>query len=154
MQDAAKQLSQAFRKMVIMHRRVLDKAALTTGVYRGQHRMLMEIFHHPGRSQKELADLMDMSPAAVAVRLKTLEKDGYIQRIVDPNDNRFHQIELTQLGEKVAHQSVRLFHTIDGHMFDGCTEEEVKVLLSCFEKIHQNLQEMEKSTGIGKEEME
>lgn len=149
MHKQAQRLSEEFRRMVTLHRRVLDRAAATTGVYRGQHHILMEISRNQICSQKELADIMDMSPAAVAVGLKKLEKGGYVRRFTDPKDNRFRQIQLTESGEQVARQSVELFSSIDGSMFDGCTQQEVQVLLDCFEKICRNLLEMEKQVAGG-----
>ena len=72
---------QAFIKADIMHRRAIEQWATDAGMHRSQHRMLMYLTRCKGTpSQKDLAKHFDISPAAVAVTLKKLENDGYIER--------------------------------------------------------------------------
>lgn len=50
---------------------VVLKKVNHTGVYQSQHRLLMHLNHHPNCSQIEIAREMEISPAAVAVSLKS-----------------------------------------------------------------------------------
>ena len=144
MEADVQELARKFRQMNMQHHRTLDHAVAKTGVYRGQHHMLMTIHRNRMCSQKELAQWMDISPAAVAVSLKKLEKDGYVRRIVDDADNRRHKIDLTEQGEQVVLQSYALFQAVDGKMFACCTEEERKIFSSCLDKMYESLREMER----------
>ena len=51
-----------------------------------------------GVKQKDLRKELDVSPAAVSELVSKLEKDGYVERKVDPSDKRATLITLTELG--------------------------------------------------------
>ena len=50
-----------------------------TGVYQSQHRLLMEISRNPNASQKDIARIMDVSAATVAVSLKNLKREDMLK---------------------------------------------------------------------------
>jgi DNA-binding MarR family transcriptional regulator len=89
-------------------------------------------------SQKELAEHVNITPAAVTATLKKLEQGGYIERSVG-NDNRYNEIAITSLGKKVVEETKMMFTDIDTHLFESLTNEEIKGLISCFEKIQDNI---------------
>lgn len=70
------------------------------------HPMLMCILHTAGargadgQTQRELAQLLHVSPAAVATSLKSLEKKGYICREPEPGDARRNRVTLTDKGQR------------------------------------------------------
>ena len=64
-------LSFLFRRTDRQLRRCIEKKVNHTGVYQSQHRLLMHLNHHPNCSQIEIAREMEISPAAVAVSLKS-----------------------------------------------------------------------------------
>lgn len=121
-------------------KRIIEKKAVSTGVYRSQHHLLMHIFFHENCSQIELAEKSEISPAAVAVSIKKLEKGGYIKRICKENDNRTNQIIITQKGNEVVKESIRMFRDIEETMFEGFSEEEIQQLNYYFDKMHHNLE--------------
>ena len=65
---------------------------------------------------------MDISPAAVAVSLKKLERGGYIKKDLDTADNRIHQIQVTQKGQEVVEKSHLIFEEMEKTIFKGFTE--------------------------------
>ena len=71
------------RRMILtnqMHKRVLEKNLEGTGIHRGQHRLLMALACDQFQSQVELARKLEVTPATIAVSLKSLEKTGMIDR--------------------------------------------------------------------------
>lgn len=86
---------------------------------------------------------MDVSTATVAVSLKKLQKGGYIDKIVDQEDNRLNKIVITDKGNKVVDQSKQILDSIDQKIFSGFTEEEVYTLYTLFQKLNRNLTIME-----------
>ncbi|MGI5893697.1 MAG: MarR family winged helix-turn-helix transcriptional regulator [Candidatus Merdivicinus sp.] len=133
------ELAEKFRRMSIQHRHALERASISTGLCRSQHHLLMTISRKRKSSQKELADELELTPAAITLSLKKLEKDGYVQRIIDPADNRYHQIDLTAEGEEIVRKSFEIFQKVDTSLFEKCTEEEKKVLLTCLDKMYESL---------------
>ncbi|MFU0833561.1 MAG: HTH marR-type domain-containing protein [Oscillospiraceae bacterium] len=125
-------------------RSIIEKKVARTGLFNSQHRLLMILFHHPNISQVEISRLLEISPAAVAVSLKKLEKTGCIKRTVAKNDNRTHQIVLTEKGHNIVKMSQKLFGEAESAMLKGFTEEEKTILTDFLSRIRVNLLEYSK----------
>ena len=143
----SEKLSFAVRTMIKtdkMHKCLFEAALSEFEIRRSAHFMLWYI-KKKGElsSQKELAKLLDITPAAVTGTLKRLEADGYITRSLG-KDNRYNVIQLTDLGNDLLDRTEEKFRTIDNSMFDGFTEEELDFYTSCHEKIQNNILSMHK----------
>lgn len=114
-----------FRKADRSVKRCIEKKVEHTGVYRSQHRLLMMLGRNPNRSQTEIAEKLDISPAAVAVSLKKLEKSGYISRQCDENDNRVNSIEITEKGKMTILVSEKYFSEMEEALLQGFSGEEL-----------------------------
>ena len=106
-------------------KRSVAKKVEKTGVYRSQHRLLMILGKHPDCSQTELAERLEISPAAVAVSLKKLEKSGFISRQCQKNDNRVNQVVITEKGWTIIDQSVQYFKEMDKAFLKDFSLEEL-----------------------------
>lgn len=147
-----------FRKADRNIKRTIEKKVEHTGVYRSQHRLLMMLGRHPNCSQSEIAEKMNISPAAVAVSLKKLEKSGHINRRCDENDNRVNAIEITEKGKMTIAVSEEYFREIDSALLKGFREEELELFENFMRRIAQNgecyyqsLLQQEKSERKGEE---
>ncbi len=87
-----------FEAVAAMHRlellrRIKARSLMTdSGLHPGQPRLLEYIRSHPGCTQKEAADELDVTPASAAASLKRLEKAGYVTRSPDDKDARRNQL--------------------------------------------------------------
>ena len=81
-----------------------------------------------GRSaaQKEVSDAMHVSPATVAVSLKSLEREGYVEKLADETDQRRKAVRLTPKGEAAIQRCVQVFEAVDQSMFEGFRPEETR----------------------------
>ncbi len=90
--------------------------------YRGQGKVLSLLKRQPEISQKELADLLDMSKQSLAELLGKMEKSGYISREPSTTDKRSVVIRLLPEGEKAIAEmdgsSLEVMHVFD------CLEQE------------------------------
>jgi DNA-binding MarR family transcriptional regulator len=118
---------------------VVERNINKTGVHRGQHHILMYLYHNPKRSQKQIADSLDISTATVAVSIKKLEKNGYIARLTNEEDNRFNVVELSEKGIDIVRKSFDIFHLIDSTMLEDFSEDEVEIFIGYLEKLHTKL---------------
>ncbi|NLL80577.1 MAG: MarR family transcriptional regulator [Clostridiales bacterium] len=132
-----------FRITEHMIRKTVDKKVAGTGIYRGQHHLLMQLFHCPDCTQVEIAEKMEVSAAAVAVGLKKLEKGGYIERRNLLNDNRSNSITLTPKGMQVVDESIAIFHELDDHIFRDFSEEELDRFIEMLERMYKNMNQCE-----------
>lgn len=132
-------LSLKFRRADAAFKRTIEKRVKDTGVYRSQHRLLMHLNMQPNCSQVMLAEQLEISPAAIAVSIKKLEKGGYIRRETDSSDSRVHQVTITTKGETVIEQSIKMFQEVEAQMFQDFSEEEKKQMEDFLERIYHNL---------------
>lgn len=121
-------------------RRSIEKKVSTTGLYLGQHRALMILGKCPHISQAQLAENLEISPAAVTHVLKKLEEGGYIERIVNVSDNRSNQIRITEKGKQIIEKSILLFEETEQEMFRGFSREELIRLGEYYQRICDNIE--------------
>lgn len=123
-----------------MHKSCVDKAISELGIHRNQHIILMHLARSGDLpSQKELAEHLRVSPAAVAVALQKLENEGYICRTPDEKDSRYKKIVITDKGKETVEQSRRIFYEIDSAMCGELSREELSNMKIYLEKMHNGL---------------
>ena len=83
---------------------------------------------HQGEiSSKDIADIMQVSSARMAILIKKMEQKGLIQKVQSQNDNRVLHLQLTDYGKqqalKVKHQMIAMIETVvDTFGVDGLTK--------------------------------
>ena len=135
----------AFVSANISHRKVIERWATDAGMHRSQHRMLLYLSKQESSpSQKELAERFEISPAAVAVTLKKLEADGYIERgkRTEIADSRYNEIRITEQGRQATLQSRKYFQHVDAEAFRNFSDEELDTLKSLLERMKKNLRDI------------
>ncbi len=132
-----------------MHKSCVDRAIAKLGIHRNQHIILMHLARRGDLpSQKELAEHLRVSSAAVAVALQKLETDGYIIRCSGEKDGRYKKIEITNKGKETVEQSRQIFHEIDSAMCGELTEEELFNMKKYLEKMRNGLKKIEEGEEI------
>ena len=122
-----------------MHRCLLDSRVRGIGIHRTQHRILMHLARRDKLpSQKELAEWLDVTPAAVTGAIKKLEAAGYVERSLG-QDNRYNELRITDKGRELVSLSREIFSSTDRSLFDGFTDEELNVYIGCLEKLEGNI---------------
>ena len=130
-----------FLRIMRRHHACVERRIGDLGIHHSQHRMLIYLTHHTGEipSQRELAEVLGVSPAAVTTTLKRLEKEGYISRSITDEDNRRNEIRITEKGRTKVAESRVIFESVDTAMFEGFTEDEMETLIHFMERIDRNL---------------
>lgn len=93
-------------------------------------------------SQRELAEQLHVTPATVTVSLRSMERDGYITKITDPNDMRRKRIALTDKGREVLDKLDEVYERIGRAMFDGFSPEERDQISDYFKRMIDNLNDL------------
>ncbi len=91
------------------------------------------------QAQRELAQLLHISPAAVANSLKSLEKGGYIRREPSAGDARRNRVLLTEKGADAVQGCHKAFEDVASRMLEGFSPEEQEQLLSFRRRMLNNL---------------
>ena len=92
---------------------------------------------------KELADIMGSSHQNVKQILLKLEKKGFVQITVDESDKRKQRISLTDYCNDFCNQNNNVAASTMSRLFEGISEEQLKVTIGTIIQIENNLKEME-----------
>lgn len=139
MELLSRQLNQA-------HRAAVQAELNTAGLERVGHPMLVSILQSAGedpegqcQAQRELADLLHVSPAAVANSLKCLERDGYVRREPWQKDARRNRVILTERGTAAVEGCRDVFRRVAARMMAGFSPEELQQLAQFQHRMLDNL---------------
>lgn len=119
----------------ICHRRETQEFKL----YFGQMPVLNYVHEHPGCTQVELANHLEVSPASIALSTKRLQKSGYLVKEVDSDNLRCKRLFLSEEGDRVRRLSFERLQLMDNRMFQGFSEEEIRQFESFVDRATMNL---------------
>lgn len=136
--DMQHEIINLFRCTDQVLKRAIGRKVEGTGLYRSQHRLLMLLGRHPDCSQTAIAEKMEISPPAVAVTLKKLEKGGYISRQCHEEDNRVNEVVVTEKGRQAISESIACFQEIEAAILEGFSGEEMEQLSGFLQRMIAN----------------
>ena len=145
------QLDLLDRQLHQAHRNAVAAELAARGLSEVGHPMLLTILetsegappHGPCQAQRDLAEMLHITPAAVSSSLKSLEKGGYIRREPGPEDARRSRVLLTDKGRSAVEGCRAAFQAVSQRMMAGITEEEKAQLTDLRRRMLANLQEKE-----------
>ncbi len=138
--DTGRLVARLFMDTDRLHHRVADRKINALGVHRSQHMMLMELQCHSSvLSQREIAKRLQISPTAVAVKIKKLESEGLIARNPCQGDCRANSVYITEKGMDIVKKTEMIFNEIDSKMLEGLSQDQLDTFYGCLKQIQQNL---------------
>ena len=133
------EIAGAMRRLELLRKIKVRTAMTAAGLHAGQPMLLEFIARHPGCTQRECAEELDVTAASAAVSLKRLEKAGLVRRSPDPADARCNRLYVTGEGEKRIHLARGALDEMDERMFSGISPEERGHFKALCEKMFDNL---------------
>lgn len=116
-----------------------DRRASAHGLTLAQWKILMHVERHPGLSQKELSELLEVEPISVARLIDRLEQHGMVERRDDPTDRRIWRLHL----KKGAAPALRALARERAEMLEalvaGLTPTEIKAVEHATVKMKENV---------------
>lgn len=91
----------------------------------------------------EISQILQVTSPTVTQIINILEKDGLVERTVDPDDRRAVKIRLTPAGIKVTEEARKLFFETFTGLIDYLGEEESEQLANLLAKVHQYFKQFE-----------
>ena len=151
MKDPFHEMDLLSRQMNQAHRAAVQRELNAAGLGAVGHPMLMSILQSAGddpegqcHAQRDLANLLHVSPAAVANSLKCLERDGYIRREPWQKDARRNRVLLTEKGLQAVEGCRDVFRRVSDRMLAGFSSEELALLAQFQRRMIDNLNSREK----------
>ena len=101
--------------------------------------LMAYVLEHPGCTQGEVAAWLYISAASVATSCKRLEREGLLERRVDPVNRRKNQLYVTAAGEELTKEKRAMFERVNERAFDGIGEADRAVFARVLDKMTDNL---------------
>jgi DNA-binding MarR family transcriptional regulator len=102
---------------------------------------LLYMIDHTNMNQKEIAKVLCITEATLSVRIKRLEKQGYLIKEPDEKDHRRYHLYLTNKANDELEESIKRINSIHEVMLKGITKEDFEHILRIYKKIEGNLEE-------------
>ena len=107
---------------------------------KGQSHILFTLHRHDALSQRELAEMVNMTPPSITAAIRKMERAGYIMRKPDEYDQRVMRLKLTEKGEACIQYVVRVGEEMDALILRGMSTEEKLLLRRLLMQIYYNLE--------------
>ena len=120
-------------------RRLLGVKIKSLGVTVVEKRVLFAIARHPGLTQIQIANLLELEPQNLVRTLDKLESQHWIQKCNDPNDRRVKCLSVTKEAEKIIAQIKELSNSIKPQILAGMNEKEAQAVVKYLADIRENL---------------
>lgn len=108
-------------------------------LYRGQGLLLLFLARQDGLTHSEIAEKLNISPAAATKVIKRLERLGFLQRQADEQDERVSRVYLQPTGREVMDAIQQSFQVLDEQSFQGFSAAEQEQLRGFLQRILENL---------------
>ena len=117
----------------------INKISQEIGLSKGQPPVLLFLDKENTRTQRELADFLNIKPASVTDVLQRMEKNGLVERKRGENDLRTMHVSITEKGKEKSSEFLLKERDLDDLFFKGFEENEKEVFLRLFAKMTENL---------------
>lgn len=149
------ELGKTFADVTRYHHYMVHAAVGKIGLGRGMPPVLEYVIHHNGCKQSDISRDGHMTPATATVMLQTLEKNGFIVRYSDVNDQRCMRIYITDEGRAIAAQGKETIEKFDEKFFGVLTEDERETFRELLHKLLSVAEaDIERQRNSGKEKQE
>lgn len=117
------------------------------GLSAGQFFVLMVLSDEQGITQDYLAGVFLIDKGSIARAVNVLEEKGIVRRITDENNRRAVRLYLTDAGEKLIPEVVKIDREWEEAAFSGLSEEEREQAKTLLCKISENSYEAAYENG-------
>lgn len=122
--------------------RIRMNSAQTHLLPRQQMTVLVRLYEKPARL-KDIAQREGLSTPNLCATFRKLERDGLVERTVDPNDRRNTWYKCTNAGDKLAERAIEKFRAQIDSMFAGISGDDEQKLVAAMKQMGEVLKNME-----------
>ncbi len=116
-------------------RRRFDVSIRDLGLTQAKWRVLGTLSRHPGITQSELAERLDIEKAPLGLALEWLDQAGWIRREKDPTDRRARRVYLREQSTPTLQAMEERFRLVESNYLRGFDESEVAELLDALQAV-------------------
>lgn len=119
--------------------RELTKALAPFDLKLAQLDVLMNLYRHPGMSQHDLARKLLVGRSNITMLLPQLEKQGLLKREGDAKDKRIMRLTLTEVGENLLVQALKVYTALIERVMSQSTARECDMMGDQMRRIEEML---------------
>lgn len=120
-------------------RTAFDRRVRRLGITRAQWLVLTRLHRHPGASQSELADMMEVERASAGRMIDRLEANGWVERRAQNGDRRVKRVYLTAEAERVHRRIWRVAEETVEEALADLSAREATQLRALLTRVKRNL---------------
>jgi len=125
-------------RMITTRQVFLNTRLKKLGLSSGHFSFLVEIIHHQKLTQNELSRKLMVDTALTSRNIKKLVSLGYVRKEDDPSDRRLNYIVLTDRGQEISQEILKLNEEWYGIVSKGIPSEEVHIVLNQLKRFVRN----------------
>lgn len=123
------------------HSNKINQVLVKVNMHRGQPMMLLLLCREDGVPQSTLSKELAITPATVSAMVKRMEKNGFVIRKRDSEDERVSNVYLTDAGRVISSQLDNFQSEMEEIVFSEFSIEEKKTMRNYLERVLKNLTE-------------
>lgn len=126
----------------LIRRKIYDQRRQEDDSYSpAQNRLLRKVAQHPGISQKDLAQLLDIRPASLSELTKKMQDKGLLERQQNQQDRRVSNFSLTAAGQVAVEKFDQIRQRSGSEAFSSLSLHDQVELLRILRQLQQHLTE-------------
>lgn len=118
-------------------KKYLKEVAQATGIPDSYRMILSYIYDNPGKNQKDTAAFCKLTTASISQTVKEMQAKGFIYKEVDPIDQRYFKLYLTEKGTKYAKIILEKSSTAQNMMREKMTPEREDEMIRFLEELRE-----------------
>lgn len=141
-QDQAKGRDIGLRLSIVarLMRQDFDRRIANLGVTRSQWTMIVVVARQPGATQRQIAEILEMSEASAGRLIDRLCADGYLVRAERDDDRRARSVTITEKAQPLLESLADIGGASQRHVFRNFADAELKQFGHLLDKLYANLQ--------------
>lgn len=109
------------------------------GIAPGQYPVLLQLWEQDGLNQKTLVERLGVEQATMANTLMRMERDGLVERAMNPQDRRSANIRLSAKARSLERAARAAVAVVDSQAGKGLYSSEQERLVTLMRKVTANL---------------
>lgn len=110
-----------------------------TGLHHAQGMILLHLWHADGVAQNKLAKILHITAPTATATLQRMERDGWIRRRRDTDDQRVVRVYLTAKAKALRIETRSSFKELDNELTSVLSEAERKIFMAALKKVYHHL---------------
>src|SRR5262249_5580312 len=107
---------------------------------------LLLLLSHGETSHANLQQRLMMDGATLTRQIKQFEAEGMLSRRLDPQDNRYTLVSLTNAGQQMAAGLIAAYDAFEQRMLEGISDEDQAVVRGVLDRLLGNLRRIQDGT--------